>query len=241
LINLQGYKKNVFSQDGEDGIIEKLCEMIGLKQGVCVEFGAWDGFKLSNTANLWTRGWKGILIECDKEKFKVLQENTKKYNTLNLNLKVGTNGNSIDNILKIYNIDKIDLLSIDVDNDDIHIFRSLKDYSPSIVLCEYNPTIPPHIKLEGKMGERIGCSALSLCECAGAIGYKVVAITSTNVIFCKEKICNTYHIPSPDLQNIFDYSKLCYLISDYDGGSFLSRKPIYGMRGKSKYRRDYDI
>ena len=60
---LAQHGQNVFSQFGEDGIIARIFEIIGLQSKACIEFGAWDGFHMSNTANLWTKGWKGVLIE----------------------------------------------------------------------------------------------------------------------------------------------------------------------------------
>ena len=36
----------------------------------------------------------------------------------------------------------IDLLSIDIDGNDYHIFESLKKLRPRLIICEYNPTIP---------------------------------------------------------------------------------------------------
>ena len=40
---LAEFGKNITSQDGEDGIIEKILEVIGANTNYCVEFGAWDG------------------------------------------------------------------------------------------------------------------------------------------------------------------------------------------------------
>lgn len=37
------FAKNVASQVGQDGIFEKMFEIIGINNRWCVEFGAWDG------------------------------------------------------------------------------------------------------------------------------------------------------------------------------------------------------
>jgi len=72
--NFEIYKKNIFSQYGEDGIIEEIfkrLESVSDKQ--CCEFGAWDGKFLSNTCNLITNhNYEAILIESDKKKFNEL-------------------------------------------------------------------------------------------------------------------------------------------------------------------------
>ncbi len=42
------YAKNYITQNGEDGIIEKLFHDLGIEGGSVVEFGAWDGVFISN-------------------------------------------------------------------------------------------------------------------------------------------------------------------------------------------------
>lgn len=41
-MKLSSVVKNVYSQNGEDGIIEKIFEVIGTISRICIEFGAWD-------------------------------------------------------------------------------------------------------------------------------------------------------------------------------------------------------
>ena len=55
-INLNNFRKNNYSQNGEDGIIKEIIKRLKLDKNPnnnwCVEFGAWDGIYLSNTYNL---------------------------------------------------------------------------------------------------------------------------------------------------------------------------------------------
>src|SRR3990172_8526043 len=72
---LRKHARNVTSQCGEDGIIEKIFEIMGATNQWCVEFGAWDGKLYINTWSLInTKGWKGVLIEGDKKKFEDLKQ-----------------------------------------------------------------------------------------------------------------------------------------------------------------------
>lgn len=86
---LLDFRKTIHSQFGEDGIIEKIFEIIGTTSKVCVEFGAWDGFFLSNTAALWTKDWKGVLIEAEQNKFLALLDNVRNYSCVPILAKVG--------------------------------------------------------------------------------------------------------------------------------------------------------
>ena len=68
--DLSNYRNKITSQDGEDGIISAIFEKLGVGTGWCVEFGAWDGLKLSNTWDLWhNKGWSAVLIEGETKKF----------------------------------------------------------------------------------------------------------------------------------------------------------------------------
>jgi hypothetical protein len=77
---LSGYARDEFSQNGEDGILGRIFELLGVSQGSCVEFGAWDGIHLSNTRNLIENdGWQAVLIEADPVKFRDLQQNARTF------------------------------------------------------------------------------------------------------------------------------------------------------------------
>jgi len=77
--NLNSFYKNIFSQFGEDGIIEEILNRLGRNSDkLCCEFGAWDGSHLSNVYNLiLNKNFKGILIEADPKKFKNLLKKKK--------------------------------------------------------------------------------------------------------------------------------------------------------------------
>lgn len=73
---LLDHQRNVYSQTGEDRVVEKILETLPQTDKWCVEFGAWDGLYLSNTRNLIeTKGYSAVLIEADKNKFRDLQHN----------------------------------------------------------------------------------------------------------------------------------------------------------------------
>ena len=122
------HAKNYTSQNGEDGIIEKIFELIPQKEYHCIDVGAWDGKHLSNTFTLLSKNnWKGILIEADYDKFKDLQMlYGKNANAICLNVEVSCLQKSKQSLLNIVNevqrnnliwngsID-IDFLCIDVD------------------------------------------------------------------------------------------------------------------------------
>ena len=45
------FRKNNYSQNGEDGVLEKITNLLELNNLELCEFGAWDGIQGSNTFN----------------------------------------------------------------------------------------------------------------------------------------------------------------------------------------------
>jgi len=236
--SLQKYKKDITSQWGEDGIIEEIFNRISLKSKVCVEFGAWDGKYLSNTWDLcFNKGWRGILVESNQEKFEELKKNCENKNINVINAFVTPQGiNSIDSIIgRMGDIQKIDLMSIDVDGNEYQIFENLKEYQPRVLVIEYNPTFPPHIKVVQEVDQYMGSSALSMCELAKKKGYVLTAITSTNLIFVTLKEFPFLNIPKQKLESIFIGDQINFLVTSYDGTPFLVGRPPYFSLLPNKY------
>jgi hypothetical protein len=185
------FRKNIYSQFGEDGILEQTFKKIKGNKW-CLEFGAWDGKHFSNTHNLIkNKGWKGVLIEPNSARFKDLcstyQDNKK---VTCLKRFVSFQGrDSLDNILKETKIPlELDLLSIDIDGNDYHVWKFLKKYSPRIVVIEFNPTIPHDVEFvqTKDFGVNQGTSLLYLMKLGKEKGYELIAATDTNAFFVRK-------------------------------------------------------
>jgi len=211
---------NHFSQFGEDGIIQTIFQIIGTESKICIEFGASDGLFCSNTAYLWGfQNWKAILIEADQNKFNELKKNIGNFNCTPICKYIDCEENSVDNILKNLKITKtVDLISIDIDGDDYHIFKNMK-ISPRVVICEYNPTLPPTFDIyqEYHNQENIGCSAAALVRIALEKDYFLVAITETNCIFVQKKYREKFSRFELDFQKLITDDLVKYIATSYSG------------------------
>lgn len=225
---LNTYAYNVASQFGEDGIIEKILETIGKTDNWCVEFGAWDGKYLSNTYNLLqNKSYSGVLIEADKTKFKVLQETYKSNNKIHcVRAMVGYDThNNLDVILAKTPIPKnFDLLSIDIDGNDFHVWEAMRTYQPKTVVIEYNPTVPNCIDFVQAKAMHLtqGCSVKALVRLAKSKNYELVAVTDCNCIFVDKQYFPLFNLPRnapEDLRD--DTATTTYQFIGYDGTVFL--------------------
>ena len=62
-IDLSLYEKSLYSQNGEDGVLAKLFQIIPTESKFCVEFGAFDGVTGSNTYLLRLQGWETVQFD----------------------------------------------------------------------------------------------------------------------------------------------------------------------------------
>ena len=203
-INLDNFRKNNYSQNGEDGIIQELVKRLKLDKNSnnnwCVEFGAWDGIYLSNTYNLVTKGWNAIYIEGDIRKYKdLLKTKNNHKNIIAINKFVSRNKeskNSLDNILKKTNIPvNFEILSIDIDSFDLEVWDSLISYKPKIIIIEINSSYPPGIikwHSENHSNSN-GNSFSATLKVAEDKGYKLIFHTG-NMIFIKEELVDFIRI-----------------------------------------------
>ncbi len=230
--NFKIYKKNIFSQFGEDGIIEEIFKRLSdVSDKKCCEFGAWDGKFLSNTCNLITNhNYEAILIEADKKKFDELNVNFPDKKIIKINKFVNFSGkNSLDNILENNSFNKdFDFLSIDIDGCDYWIFESLSKFTPKIICIEFNPSIPNTVEFIQKKDLKInqGSSAKSIIDLGLKKNYFPIASTDCNLFFVhnkfKQKITN---LDKFNINQLLPNSNYNYIYCGYDGTVFTS-KPL---------------
>jgi hypothetical protein len=200
MVKLSDHLGNVHSQHGEDGALSKLFEVVGLDSGYFVEFGAWDGEHLSNTRALAEKGWKGCLIEGDKERYQDLLRSPRSGVETVCRYVTVDGPDSLDAILsEVGAPETVDLLSIDIDSDDLATWRSVQTHRARCVVIEYNPTIPFDCRFENPPGRQWGNSALSLAEFAQEAGYALVCVTATNLVFYDRSAPGSEAIESVDL------------------------------------------
>lgn len=201
------FAKNIYTQCGEDGIIEQLLNDLKIKSGVVVEFGACDGVYISNVLNLWkNKNFNAILIESDSEKYNDLQATCGRIDSVEcLNYFINPDPNHpdcLDNILdkSKFKITKSNLvlISIDVDTCDYGIFESMTRYAPKIIVIETNTNYGPdqdHISDQGS-------SLKSITELAERKGYKLVCHTG-NAFYVRNDLFEKLPQEDYSVENLF--------------------------------------
>lgn len=228
-VPLKGFERNIYSQFGEDGVLEEIFHRIGKSpRPAAIEFGAWDGKHLSNTYNLLRQGqFDGLLIEPNPRKFRELKDNFKHLPKVSLDQGfVEVQGaRSLDSIVasKVPSmLEHLDVLSIDVDGLDYHLWRATEKLSPRVVVIEYNPTI--HNDVDWVQECRPVCqgaSAKALVRLGRDKGYELAHVTLTNLIFVRGDLFPALGIKDNSLSVLRQHQELVtYFFYGYDGTVF---------------------
>ena len=200
--HLQQSEKSIFSQHGEDGIIESLLNNIPTKHNYIIEFGAHDGINMSNSRYLIDKkGWSAFLIEGDKRFYAALNNLYRGHARVKTQQTFITPENIDELFTQAGTPEDFELMSIDIDSIDYHVWEGLKKFTPKIVIVEYNSTVPADveyivdrndaIKLSGTSEE--GASLLAYERLAIRKGYQLIytELSGSNAFFIHES-CKQY-------------------------------------------------
>lgn len=221
--------KNIYSQNGEDGIIEQLIAELGIERGSFCEFGAADGIYSSNTYNLIrNHGFWGLAIEADEGLFLRCAERYAPHPQVqvlhgavlyadeeyNLTAWLRKGGLPLD----------FDILSIDIDSDDYFVWENLRDFIPKIVIIETNsyrdpvvdelPGIPSAdyaldpLSIWHKERVAVGCSFMSAVKLALKKGYVPVSYTGNLICVRNDLVSNLKEFPTIVSTDPYDYIPL---------------------------------
>ncbi len=213
---LEPYGFKVYSQNDEDGIISEIFNRIGVTDKRFIEFGVQNGLE-SNCHYLLLKGWNGLWIEGSKKycldlkkRFKPALEDG--------HLQLVNKFITVENINEIFSENgyegKIDLLSIDIDGNDYHVWEAVSVIQPRVVIIEYNAKFPPecdwvmpynagHI---WDSSDRQGASLRALERLGRKKGYQLVGtnMTGSNAFFVQKELAgDKFPIPA-DSANLYN-------------------------------------
>ena len=183
--DLNFYEMQIYSQNGEDGIIGAIFKKIKTTNRFFVEFGVGSG-RECNTLLLFAQGWKGLLMDLGYSNPKI-----------GLYQEIVTAEN-VNFLFKKYQVPlEFDLLSIDIDRNDFYVWMAL-NYRPRVVVIEFNGTLGP---LEDKVvlydphapwdfTNYFGASLLALYKLGRKKGYSLLYADrrGTNLFFIREDV-----------------------------------------------------
>ncbi len=198
---LTRFEAQVFSQGGEDGILQEIFRRIGATNKTFCEFGASDGVE-NNSALLVMLGWGGLWMEGDGaavDRAKVRYADAVGKGRLLVQQQFVTAEN-IESLLSGAKLPpEFDLLSIDIDCNDYHVWERITKYRPRVVVIEYNSTFPAGVDwvipydpkaVWDQRTTYFGASLSAMERLGRQKGYSLVAcsLTGVNAFFVRDDL-----------------------------------------------------
>lgn len=224
---------SVFSQIGDDGIIQYFIDRLNIEQKYFIEFGVQNYIESNTRFLLINDNWSGLIYDGSEEYIQFIQN---EYYYWKYNLKARNLFITAENINDAFMQDGVPaepgILHIDIDGNDYWIWKAITRVKPVMVIMEYNSgfgderaiTVPYHPSFERysahHSGLYFGASLQALCDLAEEKGYAFVGSNSygNNAYFvrkdkvgslktytCKEGYRESFARQNRDSQGNFTY------------------------------------
>jgi hypothetical protein len=202
---INDYEFKVFSQGGEDGIIQFLVSNLDIKNRTFIEFGTEDFCESNCRFLLIKNNWSGFVIDGSARNMgrlrslpffwrHSLQCKTAFITRENINAILDESGFARD----------LGILSIDIDGVDYYVLAELRGWEPSILIVEYNalfgktrPVSVPYDPAFSRTAKHYsnlyyGASLSAFLSLLSERGYALVGVNSggNNAFFVRRELLN---------------------------------------------------
>ncbi len=204
VLRLKDAEFQVFSQFGDDGIIQWLTQRIPFPNKTFIEFGV-ENYREANTRFLLVNNyWSGMVLDGSQENIFSLQQE-RLYAQFDIEAKASfITAANINSLLQGAGFaPELGILSIDIDGNDYWVWKAIDVVKPVLVICEYNalfgfehpytvPYRPDFVRGKEYPLNYYGISLLSACDLAAEKGYRFIG--------CNQAGNNAYFLQEPYLQ-----------------------------------------
>lgn len=205
LENIDELNFSIFSQFNEDAIIQFLIQNLNIKNKKFVELGV-ENYSEANTRFLLEKdNWDGLIVDSSKENIKYIKKQNYFWRHNIIALSSFINKENINDILKknLYS-GEVGLLSVDIDGNDLWVWKEINQISPIILVIEYNAKMgkedslsikyDPNFQRESNGIEKLiyGASLKALTKISEHKGYSLVCTNKNgnNAFFVKNDHLN---------------------------------------------------
>ena len=194
----------VFSQRGEDGILQYIIGKIEIPNRIFVEFGVEDYTESNTRLLLMGNNWSGLVIDGDPTNIRFIQSDLIYWKYDITAVQSFITKENIDGLITGYtDCRDIGLLSVDIDGNDYWVWEAITSISPRIVVCEYNsafgatekvsvPYAPDFVRSRAHHSELyFGASLAAFCSLAEKKGYDFIGTSDAGLnAFFVRKDCS---------------------------------------------------
>jgi hypothetical protein len=138
LSNIDDAEFRIFSQFGDDGIIQYLTSHIAFRSKTFIEFGV-ENYAESNTRFLlMNNNWSGLVLDGSEDNITGLKQCDYYWRYDLVAESAFITAENINDLLSHRTFAEVGLLHIDIDGNDYWIWHSINSIQPAVVIVEYN-------------------------------------------------------------------------------------------------------
>lgn len=203
----------VFSQFGEDGIVQFLLAHVPIEREIFVEFGV-ENYAEANTRFLLVHNhWRGLIMDGSESAMAGVRASSLAWRHHLTAAHAWVTAENINHLIADHGISgDIGVLSIDVDGVDYWVWKAVEAIRPRIVICEYNalfgPTGEVTVPYDPAFSRSaahyswlfFGASLGALARLAETKGYQLVGVNSAgnNAFFVRKDVAGLLPARRPD-------------------------------------------
>lgn len=203
--DLRDYEFKVFSQWGEDGILQRLIKVVDIKNRTFIEFGVEDFFESNCRYLLMKDNWSGLVIDGSSSNMNRLKGSYFFWKHHLLAVDAFITRDNINELLARSGFNEdLGILSVDLDGNDYHVLEKITFFRPRILICEYNSVFGSNRKISVPYDENFvrtnkhysnlywGASLAAMTHLANKRGYSLVGTNtaSNNAFYVRNDLLN---------------------------------------------------
>jgi hypothetical protein len=204
---------SVYSQFGEDGIIQWLLRKVRVTNRIFVEFGVEDYQEANTRFLLMNNRWTGLVLDGSSSHVARINADPDRWRHPVTARCAFIDRENINELILGAGIEgDIGLLSIDIDGNDYWVWRAITAVRPRIVVCEYNslfgarsavtiPYEPTFVRARAHYSSLyFGASLPALTHLSRELGYSLVGSSTmgNNAFFVRDDLVGDLPVLTPE-------------------------------------------
>ena len=208
--SLQEVEFKVFSQFGEDGIIQFLISHMEIPNPIFIEFGVEDYLESNTRFLMSNNNWSGLVMDASESHIAHIRRQPYFWKQNLIAKRCFVTKDNINQLISEEGIEEdVGLFSVDVGGNDYWIWDALEVISPRIVICEWNSVYGPDAIITIPYDENFssetrydyhysglysGASLGALKHLAGKKGYSFVGsnLAANNAFFVRKDVAGPF-------------------------------------------------